>query len=272
MSDLIIARFVLGQADGTAVFSLYSSPLTLYALAMSTLYVVATPIGNLEDITLRALRVFKEVDLIACEDTRRTKILLDHYKIRTPVTSLHEHSGARKFAELVGRLAAGESMAIASDAGTPGINDPGGRFIQFFLEEQAKFGRLAEIPIVPIPGPNAGVTLLSVSGWPADQYLFLGYLPKKKGRATLLKQVAMTNDEFRIPLIIYESPYRLVRTLEDFGKIFPAGEVVVGRELTKKFEEIWRGTLTEAVAVWSKRTIRGELVLLVQQKKSRKDS
>lgn len=232
---------------------------------MSTLYLVATPIGNLEDITLRALKVLQEVDLVACEDTRRTKILLDHYEIRKPITSLHEHSGARKFAEIVARLVAGESVAIVSDAGTPGINDPGGRFIQFLLLEQAKFGRLTEIPIVPIPGPNAGVTLLSVSGWPADQYLFLGYLPKKKGRQTLLRKIAMTNSEFRIPIVIYESPFRLVRTLEDFAKILPEGKVVIGRELTKKFEEIWRGSLSEANTYWSTQKIRGELVLAIHQ-------
>ena len=230
---------------------------------MSTLYVVATPIGNLEDITLRALRVLKEVDLIACEDTRRTKILLEHYGIQKPVTSLHEHSGARKFAELVGRLVTGESLAIVSDAGTPGINDPGGRFIAFFLEEQTKFGRLAEIPIVPVPGPNAGVTLLSASGLPADKYLFLGYLPKKKGRQTLLGKVALTNLEFRLPIVCYESPHRLVRTLTDFQKILPEAQIVIGRELTKKFEEIWRGDLAEAITIWSDRKIQGEFVLVI---------
>lgn len=243
---------------------LASSMALLYFECMSQLYIVATPIGNLEDITLRALRVLKEVDLVACEDTRRTKILLDHYAIRKPVTSLHEHSGARKFAELVGRLAVGESIAIVSDAGTPGINDPGGRFIAFFLEEQAKFGRLQEIPIVPIPGPNAAVTLLSVSGLPVDQFLFLGYLPKKKGRTTLLRELSLRSSVFDVPLVIYESPHRLVRTLQDLHSIFPEAFVIIGRELTKQFEEIWRGSLAEATAQWSQIKVRGECVLLVQ--------
>src|SRR3990167_1542860 len=164
---------------------------------MSTLYVVATPIGNLEDITLRALRVLKEVDLIACEDTRRTKILLERYEITTPVVSYHQHSKLTKIDWLVEQLKSGKDVALVSDAGTPGINDPGGQLVAAATRE-IRDKRLA-IRIVPIPGPNAGVTLLSVSGWPADQYLFLGYLPKKKGRATLLRQVAMTNSEFRIP-------------------------------------------------------------------------
>lgn len=233
---------------------------------MSTLYIVATPIGNLEDITLRALRVLNEVDLIACEDTRHTKLLLERHGIQKPLVSLHEHSAPRKFAELVGRLAAGESIAIVSDAGTPGINDPGGRLVAAAIaansEQRTANGQ--EIAIVPIPGPNAGVTLLSASGIPADKYLFLGYLPKKKGRQTLLRQIANSEWRIGVPVVLYESPYRLVRTLEDFAKIFPEGRVVIGRELTKKFEEIWRGSLAEAVEVWSKRKIQGEFVVVVQ--------
>lgn len=253
---------------------------------MPTLYVVATPIGNLEDISLRALRVLKEVDLIACEDTRRTKILLDRYEITTPVVSYHQHSRLTKIDWLVRQLAAGKDIALVSDAGTPGVNDPGGKLIaaaikwsgfgSSFTSQESRQGETPprrsrnqssteEIPtritIVPIPGANAGVTLLSVSGWPADQYLFLGYLPKKKGRATLLRRLPTT--DYRLPLILYESPYRLVRTLQDFQNIFPDGQVVIGRELTKKFEEIWRGTLAEATHHWSANKPRGEFVLLI---------
>lgn len=230
---------------------------------MSTLYVVATPIGNLEDITLRALRILKEVDLIACEDTRRTRILVDRYEITTPVVSYHQHSKLQKIDWLVEQLLTGKDIALVSDAGTPGVNDPGQQLIAAVQRLACSDQRL-ETSIVPIPGANAGVTLLSVSGMPADQYLFLGYLPKKKGRQTLLKGLGSRVKGLEsIPLVLYESPQRLVRTFEDFLKIFPEGRVVIGRELTKQFEEIWRGSLEEAFAYWSTRTVRGEFVLVV---------
>lgn len=235
---------------------------------MPTLYIVATPIGNLEDISLRALRVLKEVDLIACEDTRRTKILLNHYEIATPVVSYHQHSKLQKIDWLIEKLISGKDIALVSDAGTPGINDPGGSLVAAVTKRNYELGiknheNREEILIVPIPGPNAGITLLSVGGITADQYLFLGYLPKKKGRATLLRRLAMTNSEFRIPIVLYESPYRLVRTLQDFVAIFPHGKVIIGRELTKKFEEIWRGTLAAAIECWPVKKPRGEFVLIV---------
>lgn len=220
---------------------------------------VATPIGNLEDITLRALRVLKEVDLIACEDTRRTKILLDRYEIKTPMVSYHQHSKLTKIEWLVEQLAVGKDIALVSDAGTPGVNDPGGRLVAAATKEIRD--KKLEIRIVPIPGPNAGATLLSVSGIPADQYLFLGYLPKKKGRATMLRRLPTT--DYRLPLVFYESPHRLVRTLTDLHQSLGDRPVVIGRELTKQFEEIWWGSLEEAIVSWSAKKIRGEFVLVI---------
>ena len=232
---------------------------------MSFLYVVATPIGNLEDITLRALRVLTEVNLIACEDTRRTKILLKRHGITTPTVSYHQHSKLTKIEWLVEQLASGKDVALVSDAGTPGINDPGGRLIAEAIEKNSEFrSQNSEmIHIVPIPGANAGVTLLSASGWPTDQYLFLGYLPKKKGRQTLFHKLQLTANNLQLPIVCYESPHRLVRRLRDFSNIFPDGRVIIGRELTKKFEEIWRGSLADAVSSWSGQTVRGEFVVIV---------
>lgn len=232
---------------------------------MSTLYVVATPIGNLDDITLRALRILKEVDLIACEDTRRTRILLDRYEIRTKLVSYHQHSKLTKIDWLIEQLRDGKDIALVSDAGTPGINDPGGMLIAAAIRQKTEVSsqHSEEIRIVPVPGANAAVTLLSVSGIPADQYLFLGYLPKKKGRKTLLGNLRFAISDLEIPMVIYESPHRLIRTLEDFLKILPDGDVIIGRELTKQFEEIWRGSLTQAVSDWQSRSIKGEVVLIL---------
>ncbi len=249
---------------------------------MSTMYIVATPIGNLEDMTLRALRVLKDVDLIACEDTRHTKILLNRYEITTPTVSYHQHSRLTKIDWLVEQLVAGKNIALVSDAGTPGINDPGGMLIAAAITANSKrttdYGSTQKsvsrqpddlIQIIPVPGANAGVTLLSASGWPADQYLFLGYLPKKKGRKTLLDSLKAISYQLKAPIVFYESPHRLIKTLEDLGKVLEpqTTEMLVGRELTKQFEEIWRGSLAEAQEYWSKQTIRGEFAVAFRQKK-----
>lgn len=216
---------------------------------MGTLYVLATPIGNLEDITLRALRVLKEVDLIACEDTRRTGILLGHYEIKKPLVSYHQHSQIQKIDFLIEELKSGKNIAIATDAGTPGISDPGGLLIGKALENN--------IRVEPIPGPSAITTLLSISGILADKFLFLGFLPKKKGKLTLLKQIASSV----VPVVIFESPHRIIATLKSIMEIAGDRNVIIGRELTKKFEEVLRGKISE---VLPKIRPQGEFVIIIQ--------
>ncbi|MEW6189500.1 MAG: 16S rRNA (cytidine(1402)-2'-O)-methyltransferase, partial [Actinomycetota bacterium] len=202
---------------------------------MGTLFVVATPIGNLEDLSLRALRILKEVDLIAAEDTRHTKILLNHYGIKTPVTSYHRYTRMRKIDYLLNRLEEGKNIALVCDAGTPGISDPGWKLINAAVNKG--------IEIVPIPGPSAFLAAASVSGIPLSQFIYLGFLPKKKGRKKLLNSL---RDEERV-IIFYESSHRILKTLTEIKEIFGDREVVVCRELTKKFEDIIRGRIDEVI-------------------------
>ena len=198
------------------------------------LYIVSTPIGNLEDITLRALRTLKEVNLIAAEDTRHTGLLLKHFGIRTSLTSYFEGNELRKRELILFRLKQGDHVALVSDAGTPGISDPGFRLIQLAIENQ--------IPVVPIPGPSAVITALSVAGLPTDAFLFKGFLPhKSKKRRDLLKEL----EEVRETLVCYESPHRLSETLQDLFDILGDREIAVTRELTKIYEEILRGKVSE---------------------------
>jgi 16S rRNA (cytidine1402-2'-O)-methyltransferase len=196
-----------------------------------TLYVVATPIGNLEDITLHALRVLREVDVVACEDTRRTRALLAHFDIHAPVTSYFEHNKLAKGERLVRTLLEGRSVALVTDAGTPGISDPG-----FLLVRAA---RDAGILVVPVPGPAAVTAALSAAGVPADRFVFDGFLPVKPGRRLhrleRLRSLEMT-------IVCYESPHRILASLEAIGRVFGDAEIVMARELTKQFEEIVRGT------------------------------
>ena len=217
-----------------------------------TLYVVATPIGNLEDMTLRALRVLKEVDLVACEDTRRTRTLLTHFGIHVPVTSYFEHNKLTKGAPLLRALSDGKSVALVTDAGTPGISDPG-----FLLVREA---RAAGISVVPVPGPSAVVAALSAAGVPADRFVFEGFLPVKPGRRVhrleALKAMEMT-------VVCYESPHRILASLEAIGQVFGAAEVVVARELTKQFEEIVRGTAAELRERFAAGSVRGEFTLII---------
>jgi 16S rRNA (cytidine1402-2'-O)-methyltransferase len=217
------------------------------------LYIVATPIGNLADLTLRAIEVLKEVDLIACEDTRRTKILLDYFKIVKPLISYHQHSRLQKIDYLVAELNDGKKIALVTDAGTPGISDPGGVLIRETLA--------AKIKVEPIPGPSSITALLSVSGANADKFLFLGYLPKKKGRQTLIYKFG----NFEYPIVVFESPERIIRTLEELEKKWGNREVVIGRELTKKFEEILRGKISD---VRSKIRPQGEFTIIIQPSKT----
>ena len=219
---------------------------------VGTLYVVATPIGNLEDITLRALRVLKEVDVIAAEDTRHTQILLNHYGIRTPLTSYHEHNEKTKARQLMSRLERGEQIALVSDAGTPAISDPGYR-----LAVEAIRGR---IPVIPIPGASALTAVLSAGGLPTDRFVFDGFLPaKKQERRARLRALSSETGT----LVIYEAPHRLTETLNDLAEILGDREIVLAREVSKVHEEFLRGRLTEVAKQIAGREIKGELTLLI---------
>src|SRR5207248_6076969 len=192
-----------------------------------TLYVVATPIGNLEDVSARALRVLREVDLIACEDTRRTRALLSHFDIHTPTLSYFEHNKLARGPQILRRLAEGASVALVTDAGTPGISDPG-----FLLVRDA---RAAGLDVVPVPGPSAVATALSAAGVPADRFVFDGFLPVKPGkRLNRLKALR----ELETTIVLYESPHRIVAALEAIAEVFGESEIVVARELAEQFEEI----------------------------------
>jgi len=224
-------------------------------LRKGTLYIVSTPIGNLEDITLRALRILKEVDLIAAEDTRHTGLLLRHFGIQKPLTSYFEGNELKKREFILSRLKQGERIALVSDAGTPGISDPGFRLIQLTIEN--------EIPVVPIPGPSAVITALSVAGLPTDAFLFRGFLPHKpKKRRDLLKQL----EGVRETLIFYESPHRLSETLKDILELLGDREMVLTRELTKIYEEILRGTASDILNQIAEKKLKGEITLLISGK------
>ena len=216
------------------------------------LYIVSTPIGNLEDITLRALRTLKEVNLIAAEDTRHTRRLLAHYEIHTPVTSYFEGNQIQKGEKLVARLRAGESVALVSDAGTPTISDPGYRLLIQCIE--------ADIPIVPIPGPSACIAAASVAGLPLHNFVFEGFLSPKSGRRK--RQLTDLREEKRT-LIFYESPHRVISFLQDVLEVFGNRQVSVARELTKKFEEVFRGKVTEAMEKLQETPPRGEFTIVI---------
>lgn len=220
-----------------------------------TLYIVATPIGNLEDITQRALRVLGEVDLIACEDTRRTGVLLSHYGIKTKMLSYHEHNEQARAAELGEALARGASVAIVADAGTPGISDPGFRLARLASERGAS--------VVPIPGPTAFVAALVASGLPTDEFFFGGFLPARATqRRARLEQVRTLPST----LIFYEAPHRIADALTDAREILGERQAVVARELTKLHEEFARGLLSELIARFAvEGAARGEMVLLIER-------
>lgn len=218
-----------------------------------TLYIVATPIGNLEDVTFRAIRVLKEVDLIAAEDTRHTQKLLNHYGIKTPVTSYFEHNKAAKGAFLAGKLKEGKDVALVSDAGTPGVSDPGHELIKGAIKDG--------IRIVPIPGPSAAITGLSISGLPTDIFAFEGFLPaKEKARNERLETL---RGEER-SLIFYESPQRLLSTLKDIRDTIGDRNVAVLRELTKIHEEVLRGRVSDILEELKDRTVKGEVVIVLE--------
>lgn len=218
-----------------------------------TLYVVATPIGNLEDITQRALRVLGDVEIIAAEDTRRTRVLLNQYKIERPLTSFYEHNEAHKAPGLIKRLEEGASIALVSEAGTPAISDPGYRLIQLAIARG--------VPVVPIPGPSAIIAALAVSGLPTDRFVFEGFLPKKPGKRR--KRLEALRGEART-VIFYESPRRLRALLWEILEMWGDRRVAVARELTKKFEEVVRGTIAEVHAHFAEHPPLGEVTIVVE--------
>ena len=218
-----------------------------------TLYIVGTPIGNLEDITFRAVRILKEVDLVAAEDTRTTGILLKHYGIEKPLTSYHEHNKNSKGSYIVEQLLAGKNIAVVSDAGTPCISDAGSALV----EEASKSG----IKVVAVPGPSAVVSALSVSGLQADRYIFLGFLKKKPSKRR--KELEACKNEDKV-IVFYESPHRILKALEDVRTVMGEVIVAVNRELTKKFEETFRGTVTEAINYFTSKKILGEFCVVVR--------
>lgn len=221
---------------------------------MATLFVIATPIGNLEDITLRALRIFKEVDLIACEDTRVTKNLLNHYEIQKSLISYHQHSKVEKIDFLVYKLKEGKNIALVSDAGTPGISDPGGLLVKAAAE--------AGIKIEVVPGPSALTAAVSLSGLALDRFSFLGFLPHKKGREKLIKEII----ESKSPVIFYESVHRIQKALLQLYEFGLDREVVVCRELTKMFETVYRGQIKEVIKQLDEEHTKGEFVVIVEGK------
>lgn len=215
------------------------------------IFIVATPIGNLSDITYRAVEILKSVDFILCEDTRVTKILLDHYDISKPLSVVNAHNELKVSNRLLDRISSGESCALTSDAGTPCISDPGIRLVN-----KAIYNGLE---VVGVPGPNAAILALSISGLPTDAFVFEGFLPQKKGRQKKLKQLS----EEERTIVLYESTYRIKKLLEELNEYMPDRIIVVARELTKKFEENWHGTASEILTNFDKKIIKGEFVVTI---------
>lgn len=224
---------------------------------MGILYIVATPIGNLEDITLRAIRALKEVELILCEDTRVTKVLLEHFDIKTPLLSYHQHSQSDKINYILESLKE-KNIALVTDSGTPGISDPGNKLIEEVLKNFKD-----EIKIIPIPGSSALTAIASVSGFPTDKFLFLGFPPAKNKRKKFFDRAI--NSE--VPVIFYESSYRILKSLGELGDLNQNLKIVVGRELTKKFETIYRGEIKEVIENIKKDPIKGEFVVVIKNVK-----
>ena len=216
------------------------------------LYVVATPIGNLGDITLRALEVLKSVDVVAAEDTRHSGLLLKHFEIKKPFVSYHQHNEAARTAELVERLARGENVALITDAGTPGLSDPGIRLIRECINR--------ELPFTIVPGASAILMALVGSGFPTDKFSFRGFLPVKSGQRERELRIAAESEQ---ATVFFESPYRLLKTLQACSSIMPDRQLCIARELTKKFEEFRRGTAAELFAWYEAHSAKGEIVVVV---------
>jgi len=222
---------------------------------MGILYIIATPIGNLKDITLRALKILKSVDLVLTEDTRVAKKLLNHYEISKQIKRYDEYAEVNFYKEIRDELKKGKTVALVTDAGTPGISDPGSKLVNFIQKE------LPATKIVPIPGPSALITALSASGVPSDQFTFLGYPPHKKGRQTFFKKIKEIETK---PVVFYESPYRIEKAFNTLEEILgETKEIIVARELTKIYEEIFRGKINEARKHFQGEKKKGEFVLII---------
>lgn len=219
---------------------------------MGILYIVATPIGNLEDITLRALETLKRVDFVACEDTRVTAKLLNHYSIKKPLISYHQHSKITRVEKIIEHLEAGKNIALVTDAGTPGISDPGNYLVAEVLKNN--------IAVIPIPGPSALGAIASIAGIDLQKFVFLGFPPHKKGRETFFKVVA----DSRMPVIYYDSVHRVLKNLEFLESINPDKKIILGRELTKMFEETVRGSAKEVLEYFekNKEKMKGEFTII----------
>ncbi len=223
---------------------------------MGTLFIVATPIGNLDDLSFRALKILLSADIILCEDTRKTSHLLQRYKINKPLLSYHEHNHHRRLPEVISLLSEEKNLALVTDSGTPGISDPGNFLIHELVQQLG-----SSLSIIPIPGPSAAIALASVSGFDLSRFLFLGFLSRKKGRASAIKQIVDSD----VPIIIYESPYRVIKLLRELASLcLPSRQLIVGRELTKIHETIYRGTLFEVLERLNKETIKGECVIIIE--------
>lgn len=221
-----------------------------------SLYIVATPIGNLSDITLRALEILKSVDFVLCEDTRVTRKLLNHYDIATPAISYHEHSKLGKTEQILKLLEGGKNLALVCDAGTPGISDPGGKLIEYVGH------RMSHIKIVPVPGASALTAASSIAGFSMDKFTFMGFPPLKKKRKKFFEEIINS----KYPIIFYESPHRIMRSLRELEEVSPSAQIVVCRELTKKFETIYRGTISDVVKNIQEGEMRGEFVVIVKRR------
>jgi len=228
------------------------SPTSKSLASVGCLYLVSTPIGNLEDITLRALRILREADVIACEDTRQTQKLLQHFEIRKRTISYHEHNEITRGAELAIEMEQGAKVALVSDAGTPVLSDPGHHLVTLCLRHR--------IPVIPIPGPSAALAALSASGLPIDEFLFVGFLPQRAGERR--KALTKLRDEPRA-VVLYEAPHRIAEMLRDAREILGDRRAVVGREITKLHEEFLRGTLGELAEAATRRNLRGEITVVI---------
>lgn len=217
-------------------------------------FVVATPVGNLADITYRAVDILNQVDFIICEDTRVTKILLDHYKISKPLVVVNAHNELKSIDKIIDKINSGESCALVTDAGTPCISDPGVRLVNKIIE--------SGIEPVGIPGANAAILALSICGLPTDSFIFEGFIPQKKGRQKKLQQLALEDRT----IVLYESMYRIKKLLEELNEYMPERQIVAARELTKKFEETWRGTASEILQDFDKKITKGEFVVIIAPK------
>lgn len=223
---------------------------------MSEFFIIATPIGNLQDISFRALESLKRADFILCEDTRVSQKLLNHFGINKPTMSYHQHSKITKIESIIELLKKGKNIALISDAGTPGISDPGNKLIQEIILSLGE-----DVSIIPIPGPSALATIASVAGISMDRFLFLGFPPQKKGRNKFFKEII----DSKYPVIFYESPYRIIKTLKQIQELDDHVEAIVGRELTKKFETIYRGRIDKIIEKIEKDKIRGEFVVIIEK-------